>query len=229
MSVFDGLKMPKIIFETDSKLNGRIRIVDVGNTRKMVVGNTIQSINPDSPACPKLYWGQMSNSIKERFTDIQNILILGLGGGTLAHLLSRVYPEVDITSVEYDEVMIQLAKEYFYVDKIPNHKIIHEDALRLVIEPEENDIPPSSLDLLIVDVLNGDKYPDLGKTGNFISAVKRLIRPGGHIVFSRIYTEFFQEDVNIFVDSLENYFSDVETEVVAGYTNSDNLLIFGKV
>lgn len=229
MSVFDGLKMPKIIFETDSELNGRIRIVDVGSTRKMVVGNTIQSINPDSPACSKLYWGQMSDSIKEHFTDIKNILILGLGGGTLAHLLSRAYPEVDITSVEYDEVMIQLAKEYFYVDKIPNHKIIHEDALRLVIEPEENDIAPSSLDLLIVDVLNGDKYPDFGKTGNFISAVKRLIRPGGHVVFSRIYTEFFQEEVNIFVDSLENYFSDVETEVVAGYTNSDNLLIFGKV
>ena len=229
MSVFDGLKMPKIIYETTSELNGRIRIVDVGSTRKMVVGNTIQSINPDSPACPKLYWGQMSDSIKERFADIQNILILGLGGGTLAHLLSRTYPEVDITSVEYDEVMIQLAKEYFYVDKIPNHKIIHEDALRIVVEPEENDITPSSLDLLIVDVLNGDKYPDLGKTGNFISAVKRLIRPGGHVVFSRIYTEFFQEEVNIFVDSLENYFTEVETEVVAGYTNSDNLLIFGKV
>ena len=229
MSVFDGLKMPKIIYETTSELNGRIRIVDVGSTRKMVVGNTIQSINPDSPACPKLYWGQMSDSIKERFSDIQNILILGLGGGTLAHLLSRTYPEVDITSVEYDEVMIQLAKEYFYVDKIPNHKIIHEDALRIVVEPEENDITPSSLDLLIVDVLNGDKYPDLGKTGNFISAVKRLIRPGGHVVFSRIYTEFFQEEVNIFVDSLENYFTEVETEVVAGYTNSDNLLIFGKV
>lgn len=229
MSVFDGLKMPKIIYETTSELNGRIRIVDVGSTRKMVVGNTIQSINPDSPACPKLYWGQMSDSIKERFADIQNILILGLGGGTLAHLLSRAYPDVDITSVEYDEVMIQLAKEYFYVDKIPNHKIIHEDALRIVIEPEENDITPSSLDLLIVDVLNGDKYPDLGKTGNFISAVKRLIRPGGHVVFSRIYTEFFQEEVNIFVDSLENYFTEVETEVVAGYTNSDNLLIFGKV
>jgi len=229
MSVFDGLKMPKVIYETDSKLNGHIRIVDVGNTRKMVVGNTIQSINPDSPACPKLYWGQMSNSIKESFSEIQNILILGLGGGTLAHLLSKAYPDVDIVSVEYDEVMIQLAKEYFYVDRIPNHRIIHDDALRVVIEPEENEISPSSLDLLVVDVLNGDKYPDLGKTGNFVSAVKRLIRPGGHVVFNRIYTEFFQEEVNIFIDSLENYFTEVETEVVAGYTNSDNLLIFGKV
>jgi spermidine synthase len=229
MSIFDGLKMPKVIFETDSKLNGRIRIVDVGSTRKMIVGNTIQSINPDSPSCPKLYWGQMADSIKERFTEIQNILILGLGGGTLAHLLSRAYPEAVITSVEYDEVMIQTAKDYFNVDKIPNHKIIHEDALRLVVEPEENGIIPGSLDLVIVDILNGDKFPDLGKTGNFISAAKRLIKPGGHIVFNSIYTESFQEDVNIFVNSLENYFNDVETEVVAGYTNSDNLLIFGKV
>ena len=51
MSVFDGLKMPKVIYEVESKLNGRVRIVDVGTTRKMVVGNTIQSLNPDSPAC----------------------------------------------------------------------------------------------------------------------------------------------------------------------------------
>lgn len=229
MSVFDGLKMPKVIYEVESKFNGRVRIVDIGSTRKMVVGNTIQSLNPDSPACSKLYWGQMADSIKERFPVIDNILILGMGGGTLAHLISRKYPGIQITSVEYDETMIQIAKDYFKVDTIPNHKIIHEDAMRVVIEPEKNDIVPGGFDALIVDVLNGDKYPDLGKTGNFLSAVKRLIRPGGFVAFSRIYTEDFQEEVNIFVDSLEGYFTEVETEIVAGYTNSDNVLIFGKV
>ena len=229
MSVFDGLKMPKVIYEVESKYNGRVRIVDVGSTRKMVVGNTIQSLNPDSPACPKLYWGQMADSIKERFPVIENILILGLGGGTLAHLISRKYPGIQITSVEYDETMIQMAKDYFNVGSIPNHKIIHDDVMRVVVEPEENGIVPSSFDALIVDVLNGDKYPDLGKTGNFLSAVKRLVKPGGFVAFSRIYTEDFQEEVNIFVDSLEGYFKEVETEIVAGYTNSDNVLIFGKV
>lgn len=229
MSVFSGLNMPKVIYDTSSELNGRIRIVDVGNTRKMLVDNTIQSINPDSPGCPKLYWGQLVSSLKDHFPEMEKILILGLGGGTIAHLISRNYPGVEITSVEYDEVMVDVAKKFFNVDSIPNHTIISEDALRVVVEPEENGMSPGCFDCLIVDVLNGDKYPDLGKTGNFISAVKRLVRSGGMVVFSRIFTEDFQDDVNVFVESLEDYFSDIDTEVVAGYTNSDNLLIFGRV
>ena len=229
MSVFDGLKMPKVIADIQSELNGRVRIVDVGSTRKMIVDNTIQSINPDSPSCSKLYWGQLVRSLKERFPEVEKILVLGMGGGTIAHLISRNYPGVEITSVEYDEEMVDIAKKYFNVESIPNHKIIREDALRVVVEPEEYDIALGGFDVLIVDVLNGDKYPDLGRTGNFIAAVKRLVRTGGMLVFSRIYTEGFQDEVNIFVDSLEGYFTDVETEVVAGYSNSDNLLIFGKV
>lgn len=229
MSVFDGLKMPKVIYQVESKLNGLIQVVDVGSTRKMIVENTIQSINPDSPSCPKLYWGQLTNSLKERFPEIKKILVLGMGGGTIQHLLSKLYPEIDITSVEYDEVIVDTAKKYFNVDSIPNHKIINEDALRVVVEPEEYDMSPGCFDALIVDILNGDRYPDLGKTGNFIAAVKRLVRTGGIIVFSRIYTGDYQEDVNLFIDGLEGYFSEVESEVVAGYTNSDNITIFGKV
>ena len=74
MSVFDGLKMPKVIYDVESELNGRIRIVDVGSTRKMIVDNTIQSINPDSPGCPKLYWGQLVRSLKERFPEMKKVL-----------------------------------------------------------------------------------------------------------------------------------------------------------
>lgn len=230
MSVFDGLKMPKVIYETDSEINGLIRIVDVGSsTRRLVVGNTIQSLNSDSPACPKLYWGQLVNSLKNRSPVLEKCLILGLGGGTIAHLLSKSYPGIEITSVEIDSTMIDISRKFFDLDSIPNHKIIQGDALRVVIEPEEYDITPAYFDLLIVDFLVEDTYPDLGKTGNFISAIKRLVRSEGKIVFNRIYTEAYQEDVNIFIDNLENNFAEVDSEVVAGYTNSDNILIFGKV
>jgi len=85
------------------------------------------------------------------------------------------------------------------------------------------------LDVLIVDIFNGDKFPDLGKTGNFITAIKKLVKPGGFLVFNRIYKEEYQEDVKIFIDNLGNYIKDIESEVVAGYTNSDNIIIFGRV
>lgn len=229
MSVFDGLKMPRVIFETTSEPNGRIRIVDVGNTRKIIVDNIVQSVNPDSPSCPKLVWGQLTDSLKEKLPEAENILILGMGGGTMAHLISRKYPDIKIVSVEYDGVMIEIAKKYFNVDSIPNHKIIHEDALRVVIEPEEYEMSPGDFNVLIVDIFNGEKYPDLGKTGNFIAAVKRLVTSGGLLIFNRIYTEDHQEEVDIFINNLEGIFKEVESEVVAGYTNSDNIIIFAKV
>ncbi len=229
MSIFKGLEMPRVIYETESELNGRIRVVDVGKTRRIFVENAVQSINPDSPACPNIYWGQLVNSLKERLPEISKVLILGMGGGTIAHLISRNYPNAEIISVEYDEAMIDIAKKFFDIDSVPNHKIINDDALRVVIEPENYGIDLGSLDVLIVDILNGEKFPDLGKTGNFITATKRLVKPGGFLVFNRVYTEEYQEEVNIFIDNLEKYIESVESEVVAGYTNSDNITIFGKV
>ena len=229
MNIFEGLKMPRVIYNVESKLNGRIRVVEVGSTRKIFVGNFIQSINPDSPSCSKLCWGQLVESLKKRVPEMDKVLILGMGGGTISHLISRNYPNTEIISVEYDEVMIDIAKKFFNIDSIPNHRIINDDALRVVIEPENYEISLGSLDVLIVDIFNGDKFPDLGKTGNFITAIKKLVKPGGFLVFNRIYKEEYQEDVKIFIDNLGNYIKDIESEVVAGYTNSDNIIIFGRV
>jgi len=229
MNIFEGLKMPRVIYNVESKLNGRIRVVEVGSTRKIFVGNFIQSINPDSPSCAKLCWGQLVESLRKRVTEMDKVLILGMGGGTIPHLISRNYPNTEIISVEYDEVMIDIAKKFFNIDSIPNHRIINDDALRVVIEPENYEISLGSLDVLIVDIFNGDKFPDLGKTGNFITAIKKLVKPGGFLVFNRIYKEEYQEDVKIFIDNLGNYIKDIESEVVAGYTNSDNIIIFGRV
>ncbi|MFZ2664530.1 MAG: hypothetical protein WAX66_04165 [Patescibacteria group bacterium] len=229
MSIFSGLKIPIVIYETESKLNGNIKVVEVGNTRKILVDDISQSISCNSPSISKLYWGQLVNSLKEKSPEVKNVLILGLGGGTLVHLISRNFPEAKITSVEWDSVMLDIAKRFFDLDSIPNHRVILDDALKVAVEPEEYDIPPSSFDVLIVDISNGDSYPDLGKTGNFIAALKRLVTPGGLIVFNRIYTEGYQDDVNLFIEYVENFLGETESEIVAGYTNSDNILIFGRV
>jgi len=43
---------------------------------------------------------------------MDKVLILGMGGGTIPHLISRNYPNTEIISVEYDEVMIDIAKSF---------------------------------------------------------------------------------------------------------------------
>jgi spermidine synthase len=229
MGVFESLKYPKVIYEVDSKINGKVRVVDVGRTRKLLANNVLQSISENSPSCPKIFLGKAAELIIKEAPTAKRILMLGLGGGTVANILSKKLPEAQIVSVELDPVMIDVAKKYFGLDSVKNHRVIEADALRVVVEPEEFDLAKGSFDVLYVDIFVGDQYPDLGKTGNFIAAVKRLVTSGGLIIFNRIYTEEHQEDVDDFVHQVETFLGDTKSEVVAGYTNSDNILVYGRV
>lgn len=60
-------------------------------------------------------------------TPPKRILVLGLGGGTIVHLLKTFFPQSSLTCVELDQQHIHIAKQYFL---IPNHQvnIIHGDA-----------------------------------------------------------------------------------------------------
>lgn len=229
MNVFKDLKPPRVIYETDSKYNGHIKIVDIASTRKLVVDNVVQSLNFSSPSVPKLYWGKVIQILKENAADLNNVLILGLGGGTLVHLIAQQFPGVRITSVDIDQTMADIANNYFDLGSVPNHRVIVDDALRLVVEPQKYGINENEFSVVIVDIYVGESYPDLGKSGNFIAALRNLIAPGGLIIFNRIYREEHQEDVNMFIDYVSDFFSGVKNLVVAGYTNSDNVLIYSKV
>jgi spermidine synthase len=228
MSIFDEIKAPEVLFETESPHNGNIKVLKSGNTTRLMVNNVTQSVNWDSVQAQKSVFGRMTEMLKELEPEAKNILILGLGGGTMQHLISRVFPDVHITSVELDEEIIEIAKNYFNLAEIPNHTVIHEDACRVIIEPEKNGLVPQTIDVVIVDIFIGDKYPDLGSSGNFLAAVKRLLVPGGLAVFNRIYLEDHQDDVNSFIETAENFFSEVQSVTVAGKTNSDNIIIFGR-
>lgn len=229
MNIFTGLQTPKTIFEADSKYNGHIKVVEFGNIRRIVVDNISQSVSYFSKSVERLYWGKVVQILKENFVQLDSALLLGLGGGTLVHLINKQYPNCAITSVEIDQTMVDIAYKFFDLNSVPGHNVIVEDAMRVVVEPEEHGLSGAMFNTLIVDIYVGEKYPDLGKSGNFIAAIKRLVRPGGLVIFNRIYREHHQEDVNIFIDYVSGFFTNVKNLVVAGYTNSDNVLIYAKV
>jgi len=223
-----GLKVPKTIYITESKYNGKIEVIEIGKTRKIKVGGIDQSLNWDAPNASTLVWGKLVEVIKANIPDLKNIMVLGLGGGTVQQLLSRKFPGTYITSVEIDNTMVDIAKKYFDLDSIPNHKVIVEDACRVVVTPTDFGANKNSFEAVVVDIYIGDKYPELGKSGNFVSALRNLLLPGGLVVFNRIYTKHHQEDVNSFIDFVEGFYHNVQTYTVAGHTNSDNVIIYGR-
>lgn len=229
MDIYSSLKMPKVIYTTESEYNGKIEVIENGKTRKIRVADIDQSLNWQSPVCSKLYWGKTVELLKREEPDLKNILILGLGGGTMQHLISRAFPNIYIVSVELDGVMVDIARQYFDLDSIPNHKVIINDALRVVVAPEEFGLNKTSFQAVVVDIFVGEQFPELGNSGNFMDAVRDMVIPGGLVVFNRIYTEKHHEDVDIFIEQVEDFLVDVQTEVVAGYTNSDNVLVYGRI
>jgi len=56
-------------------------------------------------------------------TNIQRVLMIGLGGGSTQRSFQHYYTNVFIDTVELDSVVVNVAKEYFFVTESPNHKI----------------------------------------------------------------------------------------------------------
>jgi spermidine synthase len=229
MSVFSGIKLPKTLYKTHSDISGDIEVVEIGNTRSLKVSGITQSINPDSPYVPRMVWGRAVKLLLQEEPEMRNILMLGLGGGTMQHLIAHNFPGVQIVSVEFDSEIVETAQHYFGIDQIPNHKIITADACRIIVEPHYYDLDFGSFDVVLVDIYVGSEYPELGRSGNFLAHICKMAGPAGLVVINRIYLEDHQEEVNEFVDFAEDFLHDVKSIIIPGKTNSDNILIYGKV
>lgn len=58
----------------------------------------------------------------------KNVMIVGLGGGSMVHFLQKYDPEVSVEAVEIDPVVVQLAEKYFKVKQNEKVKLIVADA-----------------------------------------------------------------------------------------------------
>ena len=228
MGIFSGIVIPKLLYSTRSSHNDLIEVYQVGATRKILVGNVVQSLNADSPLCKRLVWGKVAELLKKEEPELKKVLVLGLGGGTMQHLISREFPNASIVSVEVDPAMVQIASDYFDLDKIANHIVVTNDACRVVIEPTTFGLNKNIFQAVVIDIYVGERYPELGTSGNFLAAVRDMVFPGGLVIINRIYIKSHQEDVDNFIEFVSGFLKDVQTEIVAGYTNSDNILIYGR-
>ena len=65
----------------------------------------------------------------------RNILVLGLGGGTVVHLMRYFFPDCKITCVEREALHIKIAKLFFKLPK--DVTVIHGDAYEALANIEE--------------------------------------------------------------------------------------------
>lgn len=229
MTVFSEIVLPKLIFQTSTPYNERVEVWQYGKHLKLIVNGSVESTTTDTPSAKNSFLGRTVDLLLEHEPNMERVLVLGLGGGTMQHFISEKFPQKpEIVSVDIDEKIVEVSREYFDLDLIPNHRVIVDDACRVVVEPEKYGLMEHMFDAVVVDLFIGDKYPELGRSGNFVAGVKRLLKPGGLVVFNRIYHGHHQDEVNMFIEMLHDFYSEVNSLIIAGKTNSDNVLIYGR-
>jgi spermidine synthase len=181
----------RILEERESKYNGHLRVLKTWG-----MGTYIQADGlTQSGGIVESIWKSTLKQIK--YKNIHNILILGLGGGTLAKLLRKKYSDAKITGIEIDPIMIELGKKYLNLDKHDiDIQIADVDSYTL------NAIP---YDLVVVDMYSGDNFPKEFESDEFLNKLKKF----PIIIINRLYFGDKRPDTVRFGNRLEKIFKKV--------------------
>jgi spermidine synthase len=103
----------------------------------------------------------------------KDILIVGLGGGSLSKYCYHQLPECTVTTVELSETVINLRDEFAIPEDNERFHIIHADAANYMQHQIE------SADIILLDGFSPAGLPDELITQTFYNHCFRALRPGG--------------------------------------------------
>jgi len=105
--------------------------------------------------------------------DLHSVLEIGFGGGRTSWYLHRFLPNVQVTSVELDPTVVELARKYFGIKEEPNFQVVNRDGRLFLQESKEH------YDLILIDAYRGPFVPFHLLTKEFYQIVKEHLADGG--------------------------------------------------
>ena len=155
-----------------------VRIGEDDGRAALLVDGVVQSISPQDGASRGGYWAAMVPQCKPA-----RALILGLGGGTLAHLLmDRWGASTYILGVDDDPAVLEVARTAGWLS-LPGLHIVQEDAFAFLDACNER------FDYVALDLYRGPHFVGRGLTRPFLRRLRAVLVPGGWLA------------VNLFRDS----------------------------
>jgi len=190
--------IPRTIFKTKSKISGEIIVKEHFGRYTLHVQGLIQS-----GGIIKGIWKKPFKKL-EKELNVENCLILGLGGGTVVQLIKSPWPEAKILGIEIDPEIIKIGKQFFGLDRVENLEIINKDAFQWLAKYQGK-----KFDLVLVDFYLGSKFSQQAETDKFLESLKKILSKKALVVFNRLRLP--GEDLTGFEEKLDRHFSQVET------------------
>lgn len=163
---------------------GVIEVVDTAGVRSLHFGNR----NRQSALClanPKKvelsYIRAMLLNLVFR-PDPGRVLILGLGGGSLANFFLRHFPDVHLVVVEYRPAVIEVARRFFTIPESPQLELHVGDCRAFIRQAVASGTP--RYDHIYIDAFDMEGLsPSVNQT-DFFESCERLLLPGGSLAIN---------------------------------------------
>lgn len=113
-------------------------------------------------------------------------LLLGLGGGTVAHLLARRCPNISITGIERDPAVIVVARQSFGLDDLPQLSIVEADAFAWIDAAAA--CRAGEYDLICLDLFEAGRLVHGALATPFLRQLAMLLAPDGTLTVNLMAT-----------------------------------------
>ncbi len=161
-----------------SKKNGFLQVANSFGKIEVIVDGAFQS----GRYMQKVFAG-MLRMLEGAFVP-KRILLVGLGAGGCIPIIQKRFPYVHIIALEYDEVMIALAKETYLSDaEVGSVEIIAGDVMDTL--PQLSD----EFDLVLVDLFCGHKVSPSLTNEKVLQALRSVLSWQGYLLVN-LYKEF---------------------------------------
>ena len=222
-----GIKPPQVgrlLYEKESAYH-YIQVVQDGTRTELILneGQAIHSIYDSQNLLTRGPWDYMV--IADSFRPAQaseprpkDVAILGLAGGTAARQYTAAYgSQVQITGVEIDPEILDVARRYFHLDQ-PNVHPVAADA-RYWLNTQAG-----KYDVIILDAYRQPYIPFHLTTREFFSEVRTHLNPGGVAVVNAGRTSSDYRLVDAIASTMAAVYPNVYLVDVPSFANT---LVYG--
>lgn len=169
---------PKNLIESRESIYNNIYVYRNGTNLSMTFGvnKNIYEESQYNPADDRelpLPFAQYMTASLIYPTKIKSVLEIGLGGGRTSWYLHRFLPEAQVTAVELDPAVIQLAHKYFGIRDEPHFTVVNSDGRIFLAKSKER------YDVILIDAYRGPFVPFHLLTKEFYRIVQAHLAEGG--------------------------------------------------
>jgi spermidine synthase len=156
---------------------GVLEIVETHGIRSLHFGTSPRqsALDLDDPNRLELPYVRAMLSALAFLPEPGRVLILGLGGGSLARFLLREFPQCRVDAVELRPQVVELAQNYFSLPKDPRLTVHLGDATAYVHSPPHN----FRYDLILVDAYDHVGMDPNINAADFFASCSRLLAAEG--------------------------------------------------